>query len=112
MKLDAYTIVLLRRPPDAPDLPEAALDALQQGHLGLHARLRDEGKVLVNGPFMGQPDESLRGIVVYRTSVEEARSLAEQDPSVHAGRLALDVFTWLVPEGALGERPAETVEID
>jgi uncharacterized protein YciI len=109
-KLDAYTVVFLRRPPDAPVLSEEALDALQQRHLAFYTKMRDEGHVVFNGPFSGQPDESLRGIAVYRRSVEEARRLAHQDPSVEAGRLVVDVFTWYMQPGALGDRPASRFE--
>ncbi|HUY72959.1 MAG TPA: YciI family protein [Candidatus Dormibacteraeota bacterium] len=110
MRLDAYTVVFLRRPAGAPEMSDEALEGLQHNHLAFWARLREEGRVLVNGPFMGQPDPSLRGVAVLRTSVEDASRLAHQDPSVRAGRLTLEIFRWLVPHGALGDRPAETVE--
>lgn len=110
MRLDAYTIVFLRRPSDAPNLPEAELATIQQEHLAFHAKMREEGHVLFNGPLSGQTDESLRGITIYRTSVEEARRLAAQDPAVQARRLAVDVFTWYVQEGVLGDRPASILE--
>jgi uncharacterized protein len=110
VKLDAYTVVFLRRPAGAPQMPEAELDALQQRHLAFWAGLREAGHVLVNGPFTGQPDESLRGISVFRTPLEETRRLAEKDPSVVAGRLVLEIFTWLMPHGALGDRPAATID--
>jgi uncharacterized protein YciI len=112
VKLDTYTLVFLRRPPDAPNLSEEELEALQQGHLAFHARMREEGHVVFNGPLSGQPDESLRGLTVYRTSVEEARRLAQGDPSVQAGRLVTDVCTWFMQPGALGDRPAATIELD
>jgi uncharacterized protein len=110
VKLDAYTVAFLRRPASAPHMPESELDALQQRHLAFWAELRKAGHVLVNGPFMGQPDESLRGISVFRTSIEETKRLASNDPSVVAGRLVLEVFTWLMPHGALGDRPAATID--
>ncbi len=110
MKLDAYTVVFLRRPADASQMHEAELDALQQRHLAFWADLRKAGHVLVNGPFTGQPDESLRGISVFRTSIDESRHLAAKDPSVLAGRLVLEVFTWLMPHGALADRPAATID--
>jgi uncharacterized protein YciI len=34
-------------------------------------------------------------------SIDEARALAETDPAVKAGRLAMDIHPWLVPEGVL-----------
>jgi uncharacterized protein YciI len=109
--LDAYTVVFLRRPPNAPQLSEQQQDELQERHLAFLARMREEGHALITGPLTGQPDQSLRGIAVYRTAVEETRHMAEQDPSVEAGWLALDVFTWLMPAGTLGHDPASRIEI-
>lgn len=112
MRLDAYTVVFLRRPAGAPEMSEEALDELQRNHLAFWARLRREGHVLVNGPFIGQPDPNLRGVSVFRTSVEDAARLAHQDPLVKAGRLVLEIFTWLTPHGLLGSRPAATIDAD
>ena len=39
---DVYTVVILRRPADAPDLPEAELDSLQARHLAYRAEYRDD----------------------------------------------------------------------
>jgi uncharacterized protein len=112
MKLDAYTVVFLWRPGDAPDLPEAELDRLQAEHVANNARLRKEGQAIITGPLSGQPDESLRGINVFRTSVEETRRLMESDASVLAGRLRFEVFTWYMPEGTLGDRPVAQIEVE
>ena len=112
MKLDAYTLVFLRRPPDAPTMSDEELDELQQRHLAFNAGLRESGQIVTNGPLIGLPDVSLRGISIYRTSVEETRRLAQQDPSVQAGRLVVEVCTWLMPTGILGDRPASTIDQD
>lgn len=112
MRLDAYTIVLLRRPPDAPTYPEEELERLQREHVAFNARMREEGHALINGPFTGQPDASWRGIGVYRTSVEETRRLLTGDPLGRAGRLVYEVFTWLMPAGTLGDHPQATIETD
>jgi uncharacterized protein len=109
VRLDAYTVVFLRRPANAPEMSEEELDRLQEEHVAFNARMRQEGHALITGPLRGQPDQALRGINVFRTSVEETRNLMNQDPSVRAGRLAVDVFTWLVPEGLLGDRPAAQI---
>jgi len=92
--LQRYSIVLLRRPPDAPDYPEDELERIQGRHLAHLAAMRDGGALLASGPFDDQPDASLRGLCIYGTSLEDARELADQDPAVRAGRLAADVFTW------------------
>ena len=110
MKLDAYTVVFLRRPPNLVPLADEDEAELQAQHVAFNRRTRTEGHSLFSGPFLENPDPLLRGMTVYRTSVEETRRLVAEDPKVKAGRLAIEVFTWLVPEGTLGDRPAYTVD--
>ena len=97
---DVYTLVLLRRPDDAPEMPEHELDALQSRHLAYRAKLRDS-VLVANGPLGEQSDASLRGLSIFSCDIDEARRLTELDPSVQAGRLAYDVFEWWVAAGTL-----------
>ena len=53
---DVYTLVLLRRPADAPEMPEEDLDALQARHLAYRAQLRRDGVLVPNGPVGEQSD--------------------------------------------------------
>jgi uncharacterized protein len=100
--LEAFELVILRRPADAPDYDEATLERIQREHLAYHASLRDAGHVATNGPVTDQADESLRGLTFYRTgSLEEARRLAQADPAVQARRLEVDVMTWYCPPGTI-----------
>ena len=46
---DVYTVVVLRRPADAPEMSEEDLDALQARHLAYRADLVRRGLVVVNG---------------------------------------------------------------
>ena len=96
---DVYTLVLLRRPADAPELPDDELDALQARHLAYRADLRWEGVLVANGPLGEQSDVSLRGLSIFACSPEEARLLSDGDPSVQAGRLAYEVMEWWVAAG-------------
>jgi uncharacterized protein YciI len=94
--------VILRRPAGAPGYDEETLNRVQRELLAYHAELRAAGHVATNGPVLEQPDESLRGLTICRTgSLDEARRLAEQDPAVRAGRLAVEVMTWWCPPGTL-----------
>jgi uncharacterized protein YciI len=82
--------------------PERTLqtEAIQKAHLANIGRLAEMKKLVVAGPF--GDNGNLRGIFVFRVnSLEEARSLTLTDPAVQAGRLALDLHPWLVPEGIL-----------
>ncbi len=112
MSLEAYELVMLRRPAGAPSYDDATLERIQREHLAYHARLRAAGLVVTNGPLTDQPDESLRGLTFYRTgSLAQARQLAEADPAVEAGRLAVDVMTWYCPAGTMREpgRPVSSL---
>jgi len=100
--LEAFELVLLRRPENPPEYQEAELDRIQGEHLEHHRRLRESGQIVTNGPVRDQPDESLRGLTFYRTgSLEEARRLAEADPAVLAGRLVVEIMTWYCPPGTM-----------
>jgi uncharacterized protein len=107
--LEAFELALLRRPADAQDYPEEQLERIQREHLAYHEKLRQSGEVVTNGPVVGQPDPSLRGLTFYRTgSVERSRELAEADPAVLAGRLTVDIMTWYCPPGTMS-RPGKAV---
>jgi uncharacterized protein len=101
---DVYTLVILRRPADAPEMSDEELDALQARHLGYRAELVRRGKVVVNGPFDEQSDPSYRGMSIFACDPAEAARLSDADPSVAAGRLAYDVMEWWVRAGSLAFR--------
>jgi uncharacterized protein YciI len=94
VNLDSLTLVLLRRGPRAEEFTEDELDDLQERHLAYLDEMRRRGHMAAAGPFSDQPDETLRGICLYVTDPDETRRLAEGDPSVQAGRLAVDVMRW------------------
>ena len=101
MELDGYSFVLLKRGPRALEFTDEQLDRLQEQHLAHLAAMSEQGHLVLAGPFSQQADETLRGFCLYRTSVEETRRLAESDPSVRAGRMAVDVMGWWTKRGSL-----------
>ena len=98
---DVYTMVLRRLPPDAPQMSDQALDALQARHLAYRADLKKRAVLVANGPLGEQSDESMRGLSIYACDLAEAARLSDGDPSVQAGRLAYDLFEWWVAAGTL-----------
>ncbi len=77
-----------------------ATEALQKAHMANINKLAEMKKLVVAGPF--GDNGPLRGIFVFKVAtLEEAKQLADTDPSVQAGRLAISMHPWLVPEGIL-----------
>jgi uncharacterized protein len=111
VELEAFELVLLRTPENAPAYDDAELARIQAEHLAHHDRLRESGQVVTNGPVTDQPDTSLRGVAFYRTgSLEQARQLAEADPAVRAGRLVVEIMTWYCPPGGMS-KPGRAVTL-
>jgi uncharacterized protein YciI len=95
----AYLALLTRGAKWTPEKTPAT-EQLQKAHLANINRLAEMKKLVVAGPF--GDDGQLRGIFVFKVaSIDEARALTETDPAVQAGRLAIDIHPWLVPEGVL-----------
>ena len=106
-EFDVYTVVVLRRADDPPEMTESDLEELQRRHLAYRAELGRAGSLVVNAPNRAQSDDSYRGISIFACSPVEAAELSEADPSVRAGRLAFDVMEWWVRAGSLGFPLAE-----
>jgi uncharacterized protein YciI len=101
VRLDQHTIVMLRLRPDAPPMSDDQAAALQDAHLAFHADQAAAGHLLAFGPPAGQDDPTLRGLSIWSVDRDTARQLAEQDPLVQAGRLAVEIASWLTPAGQL-----------
>jgi len=95
---DRYSISLLVRRNDAPELDDEAAAALQDAHLAHLADLHEAGHLLAAGPLS---DERLRGLSILNVEPERARELKEADPAVEAGLFSVEVIPWLVPAGAM-----------
>lgn len=72
---------------------------IQKAHLAYLDSLYAEELISMVGPFGGEL-EGMQGMVIYKTpSIEKARSYANSDPAVKAGRLVADMITWWAAEG-------------
>ena len=102
MEFDSFILVLLVRPPNAPDMPKPELDKLQEGHMANMKRLADEGKLFKAGPTEDFSGRNIRGIFILQTeSLDQAKEWVATDPSVKAGRLAPEFMKWFVQKGSL-----------
>ncbi|WP_306251810.1 YciI family protein [Parvularcula sp. IMCC14364] len=75
-------VTLLTGPAEITDADER--NALFRGHFSNMAKLAEDGKLVLAGPFIeGEPK---RGLFIFDVkTVEEAQSLVETDPAVAAG---------------------------
>jgi uncharacterized protein YciI len=111
VELEAFELVILRRPENARAYDDATLARIQREHLEYLHSLRIAGHIVANGPVSDQPDESLRGLAFYATgSLEAARRLANEDPAVQSGRLTVEIMTWLCRPGMMS-RPGRRVSV-
>ena len=102
MEFDSFIVVLLVRPPNAPDRPKAELDQLGEGHMANIRRLADEGKLFKAGPTEDFSGRNVRGIFILKTeSVDQAREWVASDPLVKVGRLVPEFMKWYVQKGSL-----------
>ena len=100
MQFESYQLVLLKKGPKWSAEKNEAAEKRQAAHIAHLTKMGESGKMVIAGPFSDQKDESLRGLCLYRVgSLDEARSLAEQDPAVQSGHLVVEVLTWWVEKG-------------
>ena len=112
MQFDRHTLVLLVRPPDAPELTDEAAAKLQDRHLAFRADLRDRGYLVGGGPLVDQDDERLRGISIMTCEPETAPPPLQRGPGC-AGRPARgrgDDLDGSRGQRPLRERPCPTVD--
>src|SRR2546430_1192820 len=93
---DVYTLVILRRPIEAPEFTDEQLADLQARHLAYRAELGRRGVLVVNGPLLEQSDPLLRGISIFACDLAEAARLNDADPMVVARRLGYELMEWWV----------------
>jgi uncharacterized protein YciI len=96
---DEHTILFLVRPADAPAFEPEEADRLQVEHLTYLRDLQRRGVLIANGPLDEQTDARLRGISIYGVPLAQALELANADPMVRAGGLAIDGARWWTAAG-------------
>lgn len=73
MHLEAFELIILRRPENARSYDEETLERIQREHVDYHEALRAAGHIVTNGPVLDQPDESMRGLAFYRNGGHSTR---------------------------------------
>jgi uncharacterized protein YciI len=96
---ELYYLVFLRPSPDRKIMPRAEGERIQADHLANMRALGARGVLLAAGQFEDDPP-SISGIFVLKAaSLEDARRIAGQDPTVAAHRNTAEVYAWRGPAG-------------
>jgi uncharacterized protein YciI len=89
-------IALLYRGPSASKESTAEAQKIQEAHLAHITKLAKEGHALIAGPFGGDGD--LRGVIFLKAaSADAAKALEADDPAVKAGRLRIEIVSFMTP---------------
>jgi uncharacterized protein len=79
-----------------------ALTQMMEGHMANINAMAATGKLVAAGPVID--DGTLRGIFIFDTATaEEARALADKDPSIASGHFALEIHPWMVAKEVFAE---------
>ena len=95
--MQEYYLVFLKRGEKRIENKDEAAE-VQAAHLAYLGDLYERGYICMNGPF--GDDGNIRGATIYRvSSLEVAEQLANGDPAVKAGTLAVEVHPWWLARG-------------
>ncbi|HUR96872.1 MAG TPA: YciI family protein [Pyrinomonadaceae bacterium] len=90
----SYVLAILKTGPNDAKVQGDARKEIFKGHFANMNRLASEGKLAVAGPF-NDPNKIYRGLFILAVStVEEAKALAETDPTVKSGVLVVEYVPW------------------
>ena len=98
LALELYVVVTT--PSGAPEDMAAA----KEDHLAYQAEMESQGKLVLAGPLSDDSGNEMSGsgMILYRAaSMDEARTLAENDPMHARGARSFTLRKWLVNEGSL-----------
>lgn len=92
--MKSYVLCILKTGPKDAEIKGDARKDVFAGHFANIARLADEGKLAVAGPF-GKNDKTYRGLYIFNVAtIEEAEKLVQLDPAVKAGVFVPDLTPW------------------
>ncbi|WP_432412395.1 YciI family protein [Rasiella sp. SM2506] len=95
--MQQYYMAFLKAGPNRSQT-QAVADSLQKLHLEHLGRMYANGFADISGPF--GDDGEIRGVTIYNVpTLKMADSLANSDPMVKAGRLAIEMHPWWAAKG-------------
>jgi uncharacterized protein YciI len=96
---DVYYLVLLRPSPTRKPIAPAEMEPLMSAHMANIRSMADRGVLVSAGPFDDKP-ATISGLFLFKTaSLDEARRIASEDPTVTANRNVVEAYAWRGPRG-------------
>src|SRR5205807_768753 len=96
---DLYYLVFLRPDPARKPLTPADSERIQSAHMANIHAMADRGVLVVAGPF-GDTPVTISGVFVFKAaSLDDARHIAAEDPTVLEHRNLVDAYQWRGPAG-------------
>jgi uncharacterized protein YciI len=105
-EMDNYVVGFFVRGPKWTPEATAETRKIQEEHLANLRRMAELGKLIVAGPFTAN-NERLRGMMIFRASLEEAKQLVAEDAAVKSGRLAIEFYPWFAGKGLKVNPPVQ-----
>ena len=101
-KMVAYQLVMLKKGPSAATAGTPDGQKIVKDHVGYLYKLAAEGTNMAAGPFPDGGD--IQGILIVKAATpERALEIESADPAVKAGIFAMEVVSFLAPEGWFGK---------
>lgn len=94
-----YYVVFLRPDPARKPLAKEEGERIQKAHMVNILKMADDGYLAAAGPFENDPPPISGVFVMKAKSIDEARRIAGEDPTVREHRNAIDVHAWRAPAG-------------
>ena len=97
--MDRYYVAFLRPDPARKQISNEERQRIQAAHMANIQSMAKRGVLVAAGPFEDQKPDIV-GLFLFRVgSIEEARRIAAEDPTVTEHRNTIDVHAWQGPKG-------------
>src|SRR5687768_17107107 len=101
-KMIPYQLVILKKGPAAATAATVEGQKVLQEHVAFMYKLGADGTSMAAGPFLDGGD--IQGLMILKVATpEQAREIESVDPAVKAGIFAVEVASFLSPDGWFGK---------
>jgi uncharacterized protein YciI len=94
-----YYVVFLRPDPARKPLAKEEGERIQNAHMANIFKMAEDGYLAAAGPFENDPPPISGVFVMKAKSIDEARRMAGEDPTVREHRNLIDIHAWRAPAG-------------